>query len=118
MSVVSVRVSELRKRGLQSFEDWLTLPNSLYIGRKVQYVAGTYASKWGNPYIASKHPNGEALKLYESYVRGRKDLINSLHELHGQELGCWCVNDPPNHTPEICHGQVLLRLMREFNTSN
>jgi hypothetical protein len=114
MSVVSVRVSELRKRGIQNFEEWFGLPNTLYIGRQVQYVPATFTSKWSNPYSVSQYPNGEALRKYELYIRNRPDLINSLHELKNLELGCWCVNSSTIGR-EVCHGQILHRLMKEFN---
>lgn len=35
-----------------------------------------------------------------------QELMNSLHELGGKTLGCWC-------RPEDCHGDILLKLLKE-----
>ena len=32
--------------------------------------------------------------------------MNSLHELKGKQLGCWC-------KPGVCHGDVLVKLYNE-----
>ena len=34
-----------------------------------------------------------------------KELMNSLKELKGKVLGCWCC-------PELCHGNILLDLLK------
>lgn len=47
----------------------------------------------------------ECLNLYEKYIRG-SDLYNSLDELKGKELGCWC-------KPNRCHGDILIKLLNE-----
>ncbi len=73
----------------------------VYIGRP---------SKWGNPY---SHKQGtlaeflvssrkEAIEKYETYLLGNKDLMNSLVELKGKTLGCWC-------HPKACHGDILAK---------
>lgn len=77
----------------------------VYIGR---------GSKWGNPY---SHQSGtkaqfragsreEAIRLYEAYIRSQPHLLDSLHELEGKVLGCYC-------KPYACHGDVLVRLIEE-----
>lgn len=64
----------------------------VYIGRP---------SKWGNPYVVGKDGDREkVIRMYEEYLLGRKDLMNSLWELRGKTLGCWC-------RPKACHGDVL-----------
>lgn len=71
----------------------------IYIGRP---------SIWGNPY---SHKEGtlaefkvkdrkEAIEKYEQYLLGNKELMNSIHELRGKVLGCWC-------RPLSCHGDIL-----------
>ncbi len=71
----------------------------LYIGRP---------SKWGNPYVIGKDGSREeVIAKYEDYVRSRPDLITDLHELKCKTLGCWC-------KPDSCHGDVLVRLVKEF----
>ena len=76
-------------------------PFDVYIGR---------GSKWGNPY---SHKEGtkadyivksrkEAIEKYEEYLLSNEALMNSIQELKGKVLGCWC-------SPKACHGEVLSR---------
>jgi hypothetical protein len=72
----------------------------IYIGR---------GSKWGNPYIIGRDgTREEVVGKYRHYiVMRRKDLLNSLEELKGKRLGCWCA-------PKLCHGDVLVALIECF----
>jgi len=74
----------------------------VYIGRTVRYT-DYKASKWAN-YSAT-------LEDYEMWVRST-NLIDSLHELEGKVLGCWCVTSDEIE-PLKCHGQVLMKLVGE-----
>jgi hypothetical protein len=47
------------------------------------------------------------VNCYEKYVRKNAVLMNSLHELEGKQLGCWC-------KPGLCHGDVLIKLYNEM----
>jgi len=77
----------------------------VYIGR---------GSKWGNPFshIPSKHveciasTREEAIEMYRMWIQTQPHLMNSLHELDGKVLGCFC-------EPLACHGHVLAELRRE-----
>ncbi len=70
----------------------------IYIGRP---------SKWGNPYSIGKDGSREdVIKKYKKYILSNKKLLNSLCELQGKVLGCWC-------KPKECHGDVLVRLINE-----
>lgn len=82
-------------------------PYDIYIGR---------GSKWGCPYtiirdrptlakeiVSSKE---EALSKYKEYVLASPELMNSLDELDGKVLGCFC-------KPEKCHGDILLELLTQ-----
>jgi len=74
-------------------------PYDIYIGR---------GSKWGNPYkIPQDGDRDTVIQKYEDYIRDRPDLLDSLLELRGKVLGCWC-------KPKPCHGDVLIKLLREF----
>ena len=53
----------------------------------------------------------ECLRLYEERVRNTSNLFNSISELEGLELGCWC-------KPNYCHGEVLIKLYNEFVCEN
>ena len=80
----------------------------LYIGR---------GSKWGNPYTHIKDKNTlakfvvgtreEAITKYREYILSKPELMNSLHELEGKVLGCFCKPD------KSCHGDILLELLSE-----
>lgn len=83
-------------------------PFDIYIGREW----GDYPeSKWHNPFhLRDKTDPVErhaVLGQYETYIRGRVELIACLHELEGKTLGCWC-------RPYVCHGDVLANLFEEF----
>ena len=66
-----------------------------YIGR---------GSKWGNPFkIGKDGTREEVIEKYRKYILSNDELMNSLHELKGKVLGCWC-------KPKSCHGDVLAEL--------
>lgn len=78
----------------------------VYIGRP---------GKWGNPFT---HKDGtraqfkvstrqEAVEKYREYILENKELMNSLEELKGKVLGCWC-------KPQACHGDVLVELLENI----
>ena len=70
-------------------------PYDVYIGRP---------SKWGNPFVIEKDgTRKEVIEKYKEWLLQQKDLMDSLHELKGKNLGCWC-------SPQACHGDVLSEL--------
>lgn len=70
-------------------------PFDIYIGR---------GSKWGNPFKIGKDGTREqVIEKYKFMILMNDDLLNSLHELKGKTLGCWC-------KPKPCHGDVLKEL--------
>jgi len=83
----------------------------VYIGREIRdHRTGEVryeASPWANPHLS--------LPEYEIYINRkiREDpVIYDLRELAGKRLGCWCINTN-KILPLVCHGQVLLKLIRE-----
>ena len=71
----------------------------VYIGRP---------SKWGNPFkIGVDGTREEVVKKYEEYIRKTPALLESLSELVGKDLVCWCA-------PQLCHGDVLIKLIKEL----
>lgn len=75
----------------------------VYIGRRIQYHDEfTEDSKWAN--------QGLSLADYEEWAR--EWIWDDLDELDGKILGCWCVNTKEVE-PLACHGQVLMKLLRE-----
>ena len=70
---------------------------------------GLKPSKWQNPFKRpSGAPPGSTLAQYEQYVLSQPQLMQSLHELEGKVLACWCKPNP-------CHGDVLRRLVAAQN---
>lgn len=70
----------------------------VYIGR---------SSMWGNPFrLTSEEHRDVVIAKYERWLRGQPDLIRSLPTLAGKRLGCHCA-------PKACHGDVLIKLLKE-----
>jgi len=70
----------------------------VYIGRP---------SKWGNPFTIGKDgTRSEVISKYETFLLNNAELLSSIKELKGKDLGCWC-------SPRACHGDILLRLANE-----
>ena len=107
MSICNVKKAELNKRKIKNFEAWNAKDNTIYIGRNMSfYVKGTSKSKWANPFSVKKYGRKGCLEKYKEYITNNKILMNSLKELVGKELGCWCY-------PQPCHGDILLKLLNE-----
>jgi len=106
MSVVNIRVAELRKNGYNSFKEWLDDPNNVYVGRKVHYVDGTFDSMFRNPYYGKKYNREECIEMFKVYIQNDSNLMDNVKKLKGKNLGCWC-------TPEKCHADYLLQLANE-----
>lgn len=70
----------------------------IYIGRP---------SKWGNPFeIGKDGDRDEVIFKYHEWIKTQPHLLNSLNELKGKTLGCWC-------SPKRCHGDILGQLINE-----
>lgn len=78
----------------------------VYIGREVP-ERGIAGSKWGNPFVMADDTDGErerVIDAFRKWVVTRPELMDSLEELRGRRLGCWCA-------PKRCHGDVLVELL-------
>ena len=113
--VKNVCKSAREQEGYKSFGAWFDDENNIYIGRNAgKYTQrGVQESKWANPFICLDWDVAKAewavedlMRCYEKYVRKNPMLMNSLHELEGKKLGCWCKPGP-------CHGDVLLKIFHE-----
>ena len=72
--------------------------HDVYIGRP---------SKWGNPFSIGKDGNrSDVIRKYTAWIKDQPELLNSLNELKGKTIACWC-------SPLACHGDVLARLADE-----
>lgn len=75
----------------------------IYIGRP---------SKWGNPFIIGRDGSRkEVLEKYRQHILSNKKLLDSLYELEGKILGCWC-------KPLPCHGDILIELLNSRDIKN
>ena len=88
---------------MDDIEKWLNEKDNVYIGRFSRKVPKA-DPKWGNPYhLAGSNNRWEVLHSYEKYIQQNKHLADSVKELKGKILGCWC-------SPLLCHGEVLHKL--------
>jgi hypothetical protein len=79
----------------------------VYIGRGIW---NGEKSKWGNPFSHKEETlaefkvssRKEAILKFEEYLLSNKNLMDSLEELRGKVLGCWC-------KPKSCHGDILIK---------
>ena len=70
-------------------------PGAVYIGR---------GSKWGNPFrIGIDGDRNEVIRKYAEWIISQPHLIDSISELYGHDLVCFCA-------PKPCHGDILLAL--------
>ena len=68
----------------------------VYIGR---------GSKWGNPFrIGEDGTREDVIEQYREWIQTQSNLLNSLEELRGKTLGCFC-------KPKACHGDILVELL-------
>jgi hypothetical protein len=82
-------------------------PFDVYIGRGIWNCE---KSKWGNPFSHKEETlaefkvssRKEAILKFEEYLLSNKNLMDSLEELRGKVLGCWC-------KPKSCHGDILIK---------
>jgi hypothetical protein len=73
-------------------------PYDVFIGRP---------SKWGNPFRAGRDgTREECIAKHAAWIRTQPDLMESVGELYGKVLGCWCA-------PKPCHGDTLVALANE-----
>lgn len=82
----------------------------VYIGRRCMMGGWNLPqSKWANPFRLQDYEGNIdlVLKKYKEYILSKPELIQSLHELKGKVLGCWCMKKPTDK----CHGQILIQLI-------
>ena len=83
----------------------------VYIGRECTMGGWTLSeSKWHNPFTVRECGTVEkCVHKYREYILNNTYLLNSLDELEGKTLGCWCKRKPS----DPCHGDVLVELLNE-----
>ena len=83
----------------------------IYIGRANKF-RNIDASKWANPFVMKNESDRErVLSEYRNYVLNNNRLYNSLEELRGKKLACWCYD--PSNPKKVCHGAILIELLEK-----
>ena len=99
-----LKVNIVNLRNVENIQDWLKDTNNVYAGRENPEITGE--AKWGNPFKLEDYSSrGEVVDLYRQYIHSDKQvtLLESVGELKGKVLGCWCA-------PNQCHTEVLHEL--------
>lgn len=115
---VNVKVKFIRPK-YKNLSDWVAdSEKNVYIGRGgVVFVDGKRFpprnSEWCNPFRLNGSTREKVIRDYEEHLRARLAQEESLaerlvRELKGKRLGCWC-------KPEACHGDVLIKLIKELS---
>lgn len=81
-------------------------PYDVYIGRENRAV-GLLQSKWANPFRTGiDGTRDQVIEKYRQWILTQPELMDSLNELEGKTLGCWC------DSTQNCHGRVLIDLLK------
>ena len=87
--------------GVNNIHSWLKDERNIYVGRANRFTSD---AKWGNPFIIGRDGDRkQVVELYEQYILGNDKLLDSINELKGKVLGCWC-------DPDQCHAEILHKL--------
>lgn len=118
--VVCVKVTDIRKEGVDNLGEWMKNPNNIYIGRKGVVLINKRRfpeidSIWANPFKI-KNESGETrenvIAKYREYIIDKLQkgeiTVEQLESLRGKTLGCWCKEGGQNIP---CHGDVLIELL-------
>ena len=105
VAAMKTRVVALKRRGGVVVQGC-----DIYIGRACNMGGWRLTqSKWYNPFTIKQCGSAEkAVSRFEAYLRANPKLVESLSELKGKVLGCWCKK--PSSPNAVCHGDVLARL--------
>jgi hypothetical protein len=118
MSVKNVKVANIRPK-YNNLKEWIDdKENNIYIGRAgIVFIDNErfpkQASIFCNPYKVGKDgTREEVIDKYKIYIirkiENSTELKTQLISMKGKNLGCWCC-------PELCHGDVLLKLIEIYS---
>ena len=119
MSVVNCKVAFIRPK-YNNLKEWMEDPNNCYIeeNRRVNIDGIGYPKKSSifkiPAYIKRQRDldKGVMLNMYHDYIMDKiskdEEFKNELLNLRGKNLGCWC-------KPDICHGDVLMKILEFLN---
>lgn len=126
-SVVNVKVKYIRPK-YNNLEEWMRDKKNIYIARRgVVFIDKERYPKtdsvWSNPFKLNKDGSNRehVLNEYEKYIRDKlkdKNMVKELLKLKNKTLGCWC-REPNISISEIyCHGDILVKLIKEYDTKD
>ena len=109
----------LRNKGYEDFLDWVSRPRNIYIGRFNRHVKGTVKSKWHNPFPLGDLNLKDCLLLFTYVTRSNYALMDSIIELDGKHLRCFCRLLSEHsywyaYTEPTCHGSILINLFQDW----
>lgn len=88
---------------IQKRKGVIVTPWDVYIGPPLNNSSWSFdKTKWLYPYHNEPQDKEKWLELYKNQVKST--MGDSLHELIGKRLGCFCKD------PNLCHGRVLAEL--------
>ena len=103
------RIQRKRTKG------WKMPSGAVYVGRP---------TKWGNPFeitdpllppgLTKREKRQCVVDEYQRYILGNKALLESLAELKGKDLVCWCPLYDKNGLRILCHADILLSLANDI----
>ena len=117
MSVCNCRVKNIRPK-YNNLKEWMNDKNNVYVGRggivfidKKRYPEKS--SIFSNPFKITKDLTREqVLIMYENYIvkkiENDESIKIELLKLKNKNLGCWCY-------PEMCHADILLKLIEKYD---
>jgi hypothetical protein len=114
-----IKIDNLRKHGYTDLRDWMSKDNNVYVGRRGRvFITQPDKSKEIFTYSGNKFANiykvdkdgivEEVCKKYRDYILHTPELLNSLVELKGKTLGCFCNQEGS------CHAKILKALVDEL----
>ncbi len=95
------------------------VPGAIYIGRAMPR-RGLKASPLANQFkIGRDGTRAEVISRYREFIapiaQDDENVKNTLRELVGKPLACWCRRDGDERTADnACHGDTLVALIREL----
>lgn len=135
MNFQCVKVSELRKIGYVSLEDWMNDDNNVYVGRKGRIFIteeivddetnekkkerryfGYEGSVYQNPFNLKKYSLRRSLRKYRRHlIRKIRSKEISISELQGKTIGCFCKMS--HNSDELdCHTKIIYEVYKKYES--
>ena len=98
------RCNIVNLNNVKDIRKWLECKSNVYVGRPSKFIPRSKWGKWGNPYKLKEYGSRKVvINLFRKHILKNKELIETVTELKGKVLGCWCA-------PKGCHAEVLHQL--------